>query len=219
MSTLPIPLPCLWSSRTLTLRGQFAVVGGTWVNLRHTCIYIYHVVQVPSLCKTSENTLLLVGRVSGQVRLYGERGRGGGGADRDEYQDDQGVSRAQNILLLIPVGMTRRIEDFKTIGGASSPTPLNPHLSQVPPAAQVGGANPQTSGVRARGAGSPTDHRPTQNALLGLGYDRTTSMETEWGGWIWNGALAAFRRSTGPGPGGTDEERASRETTKILSRW
>ena len=28
-------------------------------------------------------------------------------------------------------------------------------------------------------------------------------MATEWGGWTWNGALTAFRRSTGPGPGET----------------
>ena len=72
------------------------------------------------------------------------KGDGGGGADRDEHQDDRGVSRARKIVLLIPVGMARRIEDLKTIGGASSPTPLHPHPSQVPPAAQVGGANPQT---------------------------------------------------------------------------
>ena len=31
-------------------------------------------------------------------------------------------------------------------------------------------------------------------------------MATEEGGWTWNGALTAFRRSTGPGPGGTDGE-------------
>ena len=35
MSTLPIPLPCLWSGRILTLRGHFALVYGPWVNLRH----------------------------------------------------------------------------------------------------------------------------------------------------------------------------------------
>ena len=40
----------------------------------------------------------------------------------------------------------QRIEDIKNIGGAPSPTPLHPHPSQVPPAAQVGGENPQTSG-------------------------------------------------------------------------
>ena len=34
-----------------------------------------------------------------------------------------------------------------------------------------------------------------------------------------NGDLTEFRRSAGPGPGGTDRERASRATTKILSRW
>ena len=39
-------------------------------------------------------------------------------------------------------------------------------------------------------------------------------MATEWGGWTWNGDLTAFRRSTGPGPGGTDGERASGATTK-----
>ena len=42
--------------------------------------------------------------------------------------------------------MARRIEELKNIGGESSPMPLHPHPSQVPPAAQVGGANPQTSG-------------------------------------------------------------------------
>ena len=31
--------------------------------------------------------------------------------------------------------------------------------------------------------------------------------------------MTAVRRSTGPKPGGTDEERASGTTTKILSRW
>ena len=52
-----------------------------------------------------ENTLLLVGRVLGQVRLYREKGRGGG-ADRDEHQDDREESRAPKILLSIsPVGM------------------------------------------------------------------------------------------------------------------
>ena len=45
------------------------------------------------------------------------------------------------------------------------------------------------------------------------------SMATEWGGWTRNGALAAFRRPTGPGPGETDRERASGATTKIRSRW
>ena len=39
------------------------------------------------------------------------------------------------------------------------------------------------------------------------------------GGGIWNGALTAFRRSTGPRLGGTDGERASGTTTKLLSRW
>ena len=73
--------------------------------------------------------------------------------------------------------------------------------------------------VCARGKGSPTDHRPTQNSLLGLGCDRTTSMATEWGGWKWNGDLTAFRRLTGPGPGETNGERASGATTKILSCW
>ena len=72
--------------------------------------------------------------------------------------------------------------------------------------------------VRARGAGSPTDRWPPQNALLGLGCDRTTSLATEWGGWTQNGDLTLFRRSTGPGPGGTDRERACRATMKILSR-
>ena len=35
MSTLPIPLPCSWSGRTLTLTGHFAVVSGPWVNPPH----------------------------------------------------------------------------------------------------------------------------------------------------------------------------------------
>ena len=39
-----------------------------------------------------KNNIPLVGRVLGQVRLYGERGRGGG--DRDGHQDHQGESRA-----------------------------------------------------------------------------------------------------------------------------
>ena len=37
-------------------------------------------------------------------------------------------------------------------------------------------------------------------------------------GGIRNGALKSFRRSTGPRPGGTDGERVSGTTTKILSR-
>ena len=37
-------------------------------------------------------------------------------------------------------------------------------------------------------------------------------------GGIRNGSLKAIRRSTGPRPGGTDGERASGTTTKILSR-
>ena len=44
-------------------------------------------------------------------------------------------------------------------------------------------------------------------------------MATEWGGWTRNGALTAFRRSTGPSLGGTDGERASGAITKIPSRW
>ena len=40
----------------------------------------------------------------------------------------------------------QRIEDLKNIGGASAPTPLHPQPSQVSPAAQVGVANPLTSG-------------------------------------------------------------------------
>ena len=44
-------------------------------------------------------------------------------------------------------------------------------------------------------------------------------MAWEWGGWTWNGALTEFRRSKGPRQGGTDGERASGATTKILSRW
>ena len=35
MSTLPIPMPCSWSIRTLTLRGHLAVISGPWVNPRH----------------------------------------------------------------------------------------------------------------------------------------------------------------------------------------
>ena len=37
MSTLPIPLPCLLSGRTLTLKGilRWSVVRGPWVNPRH----------------------------------------------------------------------------------------------------------------------------------------------------------------------------------------
>ena len=45
------------------------------------------------------------------------------------------------------------------------------------------------------------------------------SMAQEGGGGIWNRALTAIRRSTSPRPGGTDGERASGTTTKILSRW
>ena len=42
----------------------------------------------------------------------------------------------------------KRIEDLNTIGGAPSPTSFHPHPSQAPPAAQVGGEIPQTSGRR-----------------------------------------------------------------------
>ena len=35
MSTLLIPLPCSWYGRTLTLKRNFAVGSGSWVNLRH----------------------------------------------------------------------------------------------------------------------------------------------------------------------------------------
>ena len=34
-----------------------------------------------------KNTLPLGGRVVGRVRLYGERGRGGGGAERDRHHE------------------------------------------------------------------------------------------------------------------------------------
>ena len=80
-------------------------------------------------------------------KCTGKGGGGGGGADRDEHQDDRGVSRARKILLLIPVGISRRIEDHNTIGGASSPKPLHLHPSQVPPAAQVGGGKPTNIGT------------------------------------------------------------------------
>ena len=51
--------------------------------------------------------------------MYEERGRGGGGGERYKHQDDRGVSRARKILLLVPVGMARRIEDLKNraLGG------------------------------------------------------------------------------------------------------
>ena len=44
-------------------------------------------------------------------------------------------------------------------------------------------------------------------------------MEQEGGGGIWDGALTAIRRSTVQRPGGTDGERASGTTTKLISRW
>ena len=59
------------------------------------------------------------------------------------------VSRCLGVCppdLLIRLVWQKRIEDLKIVGGVLSPTPLHPHPSQVPPATQVGGANPQTSG-------------------------------------------------------------------------
>ena len=46
----------------------------------------------------------------------------------------------------LPAVWRKRIEDLNIIGGAQSPMPLHPQPSQVPPPAQVGGANPQTLG-------------------------------------------------------------------------
>ena len=65
----------------------------------------------------------------------------------------------KRIILLIPVGMARRIEDHKTIGGASSPKPLHLHPSQVLPAAQVGGGKPTNIGTLERTPGAAW-HRP-----------------------------------------------------------
>ena len=53
--------------------------------------------------------------------------------------------------------MARRIEDPKTIGRASYPTPLHPHLTQVPPTAQVRGQTPKhrDTGQETRGSMAP----------------------------------------------------------------
>ena len=67
----------------------------------------------------------------------------------------------------------------------------------------------------ARGRNGPHDHcpMPLRDRSRGL---RAWHRKGEGG--IRNGALKALRRSTGPRPGGTDGERASGKTTKILSR-
>ena len=88
-----------------------------------------------------EHTLPLVGSVSGKVRLYVERGRGGG-ADRDEHQDHRGESRASKILLVwvltsLTVVWRQRIEGLNIIGWARLLRPFThtrakyhqPHIS------------------------------------------------------------------------------------------
>ena len=48
--------------------------------------------------------------------------------------------------------------------------------------------------------------------------DQETNMAMErGGGWTRNGALTAFRRPAGPGPGGNDRERVRGATTKVIS--
>ena len=66
-----------------------------------------------------ENTLPLVGRVLGQVRLYEERGRGGGeqretGTTRIERELERSSMQAQ-----YPVGDWRRDEGLTTIAGGA----------------------------------------------------------------------------------------------------
>ena len=75
----------------------------------------------------------------------------------------KGCQERRKILLLIPVGMARRIEDLKnrSSGGAPSPKPLHQHPSQVLPAAQVGGeARPQPSAGHWERTTGAAWHRP-----------------------------------------------------------
>ena len=74
----------------------------------------------------------------GYREKYGCTGKGvgvGGGRQRRAPRWLRGVKSAEDTYPIGLVGMVRRIEDLKTIGGVSSPTPLHPHPSQVPPAA------------------------------------------------------------------------------------
>ena len=71
-----------------------------------------------------------------------------GGVDRDGHHDNRGESRASKIHLRVVclVYVENALMNPRSSVGATSPTPLHPHPSQVPPAAHVGGANHQKSG-------------------------------------------------------------------------
>ena len=91
----------------------------------------------------NENTLPLVGRVLGQVRLYEERGRGEGGQTETSTNIFERIQERRRYFVRYGDSALKK---SRTLGGAPSPTPFRPHPSQVPTAAQVGGATPQTSG-------------------------------------------------------------------------
>ena len=106
-----------------------------------------------------ENTFPFIGRVVGHVRLYRERGGVGGQRETGTTKKstrDQDCQQKPSVLMIKGRNPDTRINPVSkkntfarrrlstrqgTQGqprGAPTPTPLNPHPSQVPPAAQVG---------------------------------------------------------------------------------
>ena len=89
-----------------------------------------------------KNTLPLGGRVEGQVRLYGERGRGGG-RQRDGHRKIRRGKSSVDKGTLTRATPSDELRDSRPSREAPSTSPLHPHPCQVPPATQVeGGCKP-----------------------------------------------------------------------------
>ena len=78
--------------------------------------------------------------VLGHIQLYGERGRGGADIETGTTSINEGprVSTKGKLHWVTPVNASRNSRPSQ---GVPSPTPLHPHPSQVPPAAQVVGGS------------------------------------------------------------------------------
>ena len=87
-------------------------------------------------------------------------GKGGGGEGQTETNTktiESSQERQRYVAIVLGRYGNSTLKTSRTSGGASSPTPLHPHPSQVPPDAQVGGANPQNrdTGQDTRGSMAP----------------------------------------------------------------